>query len=160
MRKRIVGSSSAIQGEIADLPDGWLDLEQIATIEVTSEDPDFPVDTVFKSHSGSGWRASQDGEQHLRIIFDEPATLHRMTLHFVEPDVDRTQEFTIRWSSAQGGPPRDVIRQQWTFSPAGSTSEVEHYDVSLERVAVLELSIRPDLNNGTGRATLVSWRVG
>ena len=27
-------------------------------------------------------------------------------------------------------------------------------------ISVLELSIRPDLNNGTGRATLVSWRVG
>jgi len=87
-------------------------------------------------------------------------TLQRMQLHFVEPEVERTQEFIIRWSSAQGGPPRDVVRQQWNFSPAGSTSEVEHYDVNLERVAVLELSIRPDLKDGTGRATLVSWRVG
>ena len=159
MRKRIVGSS-VIQGEAADLNDSWLDLEQIATIEVTSEDPHFPVEAVFESDSGVGWRASQDGEQQLRIIFDEPTTLHRMQLHFVEPEVERTQEFIIRWSSAQGGPPRDVVRQQWTFSPAGSTSETEHYDVNLERVAVLELSIRPDLNNGAGRATLVSWRVG
>ena len=87
-------------------------------------------------------------------------TLQRMQLHFVEPEVERTQEFIIRWSSALGGPPRNVIRQQWTFSPAGSTSEVEHYDVNLERVAVLELSIRPDLKDETGRATLVSWRVG
>ena len=159
MRKRIVGSS-VIQGEAADLNDSWLDLEQIATIEVTSEDPHFPVEAVFESDSGIGWRASQDGEQQLRIIFDEPTALHRMQLHFVEPEVARTQEFIIRWSSAQGGPPRDVVRQQWTFSPAGSTSEVEHYHVNLERVAVLELSIRPALNNGTGRATLVSWRVG
>ena len=152
--------SSVIQGEAADLNDSWLDLEQIATIEVTSEDPHFPVEAVFESDSGVGWRASQDGEQQLRIIFDEPTALHRMQLHFVEPEVERTQEFIIRWSSAQGGPPRDVVRQQWTFSPAGSTSEVEHYHVNLERVAVLELSIRPALNNGTGRATLVSWRVG
>ena len=158
MRKRIVGSS-AIQSEAGDLNNSWLDLEQIATIEVTSEDPHFPVEAVFESDSGVGWCASQDGEQQLRIIFDEPTTLHRMQLRFVEPEVERTQEFTIRWSSAQSGPPRDVVRQQWTFSPAGSTSEVEHYVVNLERVAVLELSIRPDLNNGTGRATLVSWRV-
>jgi uncharacterized protein (DUF736 family) len=160
MRKRIVGSSSVIQNEIADGTDRWLDLAKIATIEVTSEDPDFPVDAVFESHSGIGWRASQDGEQQLRIIFDEPATLHRMRLHFVEPEVERTQQFTIRWSSALGGPLREVVRQQWTFSPSGSTSEVERYDVNLERVAVLELSIRPNLNHGTGRATLVSWRVG
>jgi hypothetical protein len=160
MRKRIVGSSNVIRGEPTNLNDRWLDLEQIATVEVTSEDPHFPVEAVFESHSGIGWRASQDGEQQLRIIFDEPTTLHRMQLHFVEPEVERTQEFIIRWSSAQGGPARDVVRQQWTFSPAGSTSEVEHYDVNLERVAVLELSIRPDLTNGTGRATMVSWRVG
>jgi hypothetical protein len=142
------------------LNDTWLDLEQIATVEVTSEDPDFPVEAVFEFDSGVGWRASQDGEQQLRIIFDVPTTLHRMQLHFVEPEIERTQEFILRWSSAQGGPARDVVRQQWTFSPAGSTSEVEHYDVNLERVSVLELSIRPDLNNEAGRATLVSWRVG
>ena len=160
MRKRIVGSSNVIRGEAANLNDRWLDLGQIAAVEVTSEDPHFPVETVFESDSGIGWRASQDGEQQLRIIFDEPTTLHRMQLHFVEPEVERTQEFILRWSSAQGGPARDVVRQQWTFSTSGSTSEVEHYDVNLEHVSVLELSIRPDLNNGTGRATLVSWRVG
>jgi uncharacterized protein (DUF736 family) len=159
MRKRIVGSS-VIQSVAADLNDSWLDLEQIASIEVTSEAPNFPVEAVFESDGGVGWRASQGGEQQLRIIFDKPTTLHRMQLHFVEPEVERTQEFIIRWSSAQGGPLRDVVRQQWTFSPAGSTSEVELYDVNLERVAVLELSIRPDLNHGTGRATLASWRVG
>jgi uncharacterized protein (DUF736 family) len=154
------GSSNVIRGEAANLNDTWLDLEQIATVEVTSEDPHFPVEAVFESDSGIGWRASQDGEQQLRIIFDEPTTLHRMQLHFVEPEVERTQEFIIRWSSAQGGPTRDVVRQQWNFSPAGSTSEVEHYNVKLERVSVLELSIRPDLSNATRRATLVSWRVG
>ena len=138
MRKRIVGSS-VIQGEAASLNDRWLDLQQIATVEVTSEDPHCPVEAVFESDSGIGWRASQDGEQQLRIIFDEPTTLHHMQLHFVEPEVERTQEFIIRWSSAQGGPARDVVRQQWTFSPAGSTSEVEHYDVNLARVSVLEI---------------------
>jgi uncharacterized protein (DUF736 family) len=159
MRKRIVGST-VIQGIHANLNEKWLDLEQIATVEVTSEDPHFPVEAVFGSDSGVGWRASQDGEQQLRIIFDEPTTVHRMQLHFVETEVERTQEFIIRWSSAQDGPARDVVRQQWTFSPAGSTSEVENYEVTLDCVAVLELSIRPDLNKGKGRATLVHWRVG
>jgi len=159
MRKRIVVSRT-IQGEAADSNDRWLDLEQIATVEVTSEDPHFPVEAVFKSDSGTGWRAGGDGEQKLRIIFDEPTAVRRIQLHFVEPEVERTQEFIIRWSSAQGGPTRDVVRQQWNFSPTGSTSEVEHYEVNLERVSVLELSIRPDLNNQTRKATLLSWRVG
>jgi uncharacterized protein (DUF736 family) len=159
MRKRIIGST-VIPGNAARSNGRWLPLEQIATVEVTSEDPGFPVESVFASNTGTGWRASQDGEQQLRIIFDEPTTLHRIQLDFFEPEVERTQEFTIRWSSAQGGATREVVRQQWTFSPAGSTSEMEYYDVNLERVAVLELSIRPSLNHGTGRATLVSWRVG
>ena len=92
MRKRIVGPS-IIPGEAGNLNDTWLDLEQIATVEVTSEDPHFPVEAVFESDSSIGWRASQDGEQQLRIIFDEPTTLHRIQLHFVEQEVERTQEF-------------------------------------------------------------------
>jgi hypothetical protein len=157
MRKRIVGSN-AIQGEATSLNYRWLDLEQIATVEVTSEDPHFPVESVFDSDIG--WRASQDGEQQLRIIFDEPTTLHRIQLDFVESETERTQEFSIRWSSAEGGPTREVVRQQWTFSPAGSTGETEYYEVNLEGVSVLELAIRPDLNHGLGRATLARWRVG
>jgi hypothetical protein len=158
MRKRIV-SSTVIHGKTA-VKDRWLDIEQIATVEVTSEDPQFPVEKAFQSQSSIGWRASQDGEQQLRIIFDEPTTLHRMQLSFDEPEVERTQEFVIRYSSAQGGSTQDVVRQQWNFSPTGSTSEVEWYDVNLEHVSVLELSIRPNLNNQTGRASLVTWRVG
>jgi hypothetical protein len=48
MRKRIVGST-VIQGTHASLNEKWLDLEQIATVEVTSEDPHFPVEAVFGS---------------------------------------------------------------------------------------------------------------
>jgi hypothetical protein len=157
MRKRIVGPSRASgrqkTGQI------WLDLEQIATIEVTSEEPNFPVESVFGSEDGVGWRASQKGVQQIRIIFDQPVTLRRIQLHFLEPELERTQEFSVRWSSAEGGPPKEIVRQQWNFSPAGSTSEVEDYDVSLDGVAVLELAITPDLTRREAPATLAKWRV-
>lgn len=158
MRKRIVQPYSATS--TAGSSQGrWLDLEQIATVEVTSEENRFPIETVFEpGDSGTGWRAAEDGEQLLRIIFDEPTTLSRIQLQFSEPDQQRTQEFVIRWCSAQGGPTREVVRQQWNFSP-GSATEIEEYDVTLERVSVLELSIRPDLNPGRGRASLLKWRV-
>jgi hypothetical protein len=159
MRKRIIGSTRT-EVDAAAKSGSWFDLEHTATAEVTSEDPGFPVEAVFQSDNGAGWRAAQDGEQQLRLIFDQPTTVRRMQLHFVESEIERTQEFTIRWSTAQGGPQQEVVRQQWTFSPAGSTREVEHYDVNLEGVAVLELSIRPDLNEARGRATLLKWRVG
>ena len=159
MRKRIIGSAH-VGSEVVPRGDTWLDLEKIATVEVSSEDPRFPVEAIFDPNEDSGWRAAQDGAQLLRIIFDEPTPVHRTRVLFVENEIERTQEFTIRWSPAQGGPTREIVPQQWTFSPEGSTREVEQYDVSLEGVAVLELSIKPDLNAGCGRATLLNWRVG
>jgi hypothetical protein len=137
----------------------WLDLEQIATVEVTSEDPGFPIDSVFRFDNGPGWRASQKGEQQIRIIFDRPLSVHRIQLRFLEPERERTQEFSVRWSSADGGPTKEIVRQQWNFSPAGSGSEVEDYEVDLDGVSVLELAIKPDLTGGEAPATLASWRV-
>lgn len=138
----------------------WIDLGQIATVEVTSEDPNFPIESVFGSTDGPGWRASQKGEQQVRLVFDQPLSVRRIQLHFLEPERERTQEITVRWSSAQGGQPQEIVRQQWNFSPAGSTSEIEDYEVNLEDVAALELVIRPDLTYDEAPATLTAWRVG
>jgi uncharacterized protein (DUF736 family) len=157
MRKRILGPHRAEAG--GELEQGWLDLVQIATVELTSEDPSFPVESALGSGVGPGWRASQKGAQQIRIIFDKPASLHRIRLRFYEAECERTQEFTIRWSSAAGGPTREIVRQQWNFSPAGSTTEIEDYIVELEAVSVLELTIQPDLGR-EAVATLASWRMG
>ena len=158
MRKRIVGPHHAEQGGQSDK--GWLDLEQIATVEVTSEDPSFPIEYALGSNDGPGWRASQGGEQHIRIIFDNPVSVHRIELRFREAGCERTQEFILRWSSESGGSATEIVRQQWNFSPTGSTTEVEHYVVDLDAVSVLELAIRPDLRRPEAVATLGSWRVG
>ena len=157
MRKWIVGQHHARHDDQSDK--GWLDLEQIATVEVTSEDPSFPIEYAFGSNGGRGWRASQGGEQQIRIIFVEPVSVHRMELRFHEADYERTQEFIVRWSSESGGPATEIVRQQWNFSPTGSTTEIEHYVVDLDAVSVLELAIRPDLHRPEAVATLASWRV-
>jgi hypothetical protein len=158
MRKRIVGSR--LPSRTASSDQEWLDLEQIATVEVTSEDPDFPIESAFGPTDGPGWRASQPGEQQIRIVFDEPMSLHRIQLGFCETECERTQEFTVRWLSADGRPPTEIVRQQWNFSPAGSTTEVEDYSVDLDAVSVLELAIQPDLGRRDVVATLAAWRVG
>jgi hypothetical protein len=123
MRKRIVGQASIHKQP--DSTQGWLDLEQLATVEATSEDPDFPIESVFHPSNGPGWRASGKEEQRIRIIFDQPLSIKRIRLRFVEAELERTQEFTISYSGELGGPPKEIVRQQWNFSPAGSTSEVE-----------------------------------
>src|SRR5215831_7582332 len=158
MRKRIV-AQPPMENRSKPL-ESWLDLEHIATIEVTSEDPDFPVESVFRASSNEpGWRALDRGEQQIRMIFDQPVSIRQIHLRFVEAEIERTQEFTIRWRGAEGGLLKEVVRQQWNFSPGGSTSEVENYEVRLDGVSALELAIRPDLDREDACATVAEWRI-
>ena len=136
----------------------WLNLSQVASVEVTSEDPDYPIDEAFECQSTRGWRAAAAGDQQIRIVFDTPTPVRRIQLRFSEPAVERTQEFTLQWYGA-GDSPTVIVRQQWNFSPAGSTVEIEDYHVNLEAVRALELAIRPGLN-GRAVASLDCWRVG
>jgi hypothetical protein len=136
-----------------------MDLGLIATVEVTSEDPKFPIESAFGADGGPGWRASQKGEQQIRLVFDQAQSVRRIQLHFQEPAFDRLQEFTVRWSAADGGQSREIVRQQWNFSPGGSTSEIEDYEVNLDGVSALELVIKPDLTHGEALASLAAWRV-
>lgn len=138
----------------------WLDLECLVTVEATSEDPRFPIESVFSSENRSGWRALHPGKQHIRLLFDQPVALHRIQLCFQETAFERTQEFTLCWWSIAGESATELVRQQWNFSPAGATTEVENYTVDLEAVSVLELAIQPDIRSRDAVATLVSWRLG
>jgi hypothetical protein len=156
MRKRIVNPApqpGATPG------DDWLDLEPIATVEVTSEDPAHPVEAALRGGTGAGWRAAGPGAQTVRLLFDAPQPLRRILLRFAEPARERTQELVLRWSAAEGEPLREIVRQQWTFSPGGSTGEVEDYAVELSGVRVLELTIVPDISGGDARASLAEWRL-
>jgi hypothetical protein len=137
----------------------WMDLGQIATVEVTSEDPGFPIESVFTGVGGPGWRAAEKGEQQIRLVFDQPLVVRRIQLHFIEPTYERQQQFTLRWLAANGGQPREIIRQQWNFNPAGSTTEREDYEVNLEGVSALELAIKPDVSRNEAFASLAAWRV-
>jgi uncharacterized protein (DUF736 family) len=157
MRKRIAGQVP--NQKEPDFAETWVDLEEVATVEVTSEDPNFPVESVFSASKGRGWRAREKGEQQIRIIFDQPMFVKRIRLKFIETEVERTQEFTVRWASAECDPTKEIVRQQWNFSPTGSSSEVEDYEVCLDRVSALELTIRPDLVQGHALATLEEWRI-
>jgi hypothetical protein len=118
-----------------------------------------PIESAFNFEGGLGWRAAELGEQQIRIIFDHPTPIRRIQLHFVETTVERTQEFTLRWSSVRGGPMKEIVRQQWNFSPTGSTHEVEDYHVELKEVSALELAIKPDLTCEKATAGLPMWRV-
>ena len=104
-----------------------------------------------------GWRASQPGEQTIRLLFDGPKDLRRIWLRFSEPQVERTQQFTLHWADSPTGPFREIVRQQWNFNPRSSTTEVEYYKVDLNDVVTLELIIAPDLGKNQAFASLANW---
>lgn len=156
MRKRILASTEAAETQSGQ---HWLDLEQIATVEVSSEDPAFPIESALLSDSGPGWRAAESGEQHIRLIFDQPVDLRRIHFRFDEHERERSQEFTVAWRSAEGHPLKEIVRQQWNFSPGGSPAEIEDYAVNLAGVSVVELTIRPDLTKRDVVASLTTWRM-
>jgi len=95
----------------------------------------------------------------IRLIFDRPQTLKRISLVFEEKETSRTQEFVLRWSPNREGMLREIVRQQWNFSPPHTTTEVEEYRVELSDVAVLEMTITPDIAGGAARASLISLAV-
>ena len=132
----------------------WLDVERTAVVEVTSEDKNFPVELAFKSGDTLGWRAEAPGSQTIRLLFDSPQRLKCISLVFEENETGRTQEFVLRWSPNGDSSLKEIVRQQWNFSPPKSTREVEEYRVDLSNVSVLELIIKPNIGGGVARASL------
>jgi hypothetical protein len=146
MRKRI-GSKLQLESPAANT--GWLDLEAVARVEVTSEDATHPTESALVPVGATGWRAESPGEQTIRLLFEAPQTLRRIRLLFREEKEARTQEFVLRWSPTVDGSSRDIVRQQYHFSPSGATEEIEEYRVELEDVAALDLTIIPNLSGGS-----------
>jgi hypothetical protein len=136
----------------------WLDMDRIASVEVTSEQPGYPIESALRGES-RGWRAANPGTQIVRMIFDQPQTLRRIWLVFEDSENARNQEFVLRWSRGQESSFREIVRQPWNFSPGGSVRENEDYPVHLSEVGILELIIVPDKSGGDVRACLRSFRV-
>ena len=156
MRKRTIGQGSS---EVSAAEPGWMDLERLAQVEITSEDIDRPIESALIPATSSGWRAAQPGEQTIRLLFDEPLKLKLIHLVFHEDEHKRTQEFVLRWSPDGGQSYQEIVRQQYNFSPPEAAWEVEDYDVDLDGVTALELKIVPDISGGSARASLAQLRI-
>src|SRR3979411_1918293 len=99
MRKRLVTPIPQ-----ADPPrdEGWLAIERAAVVEVTSEEKECPAESALVSGKTQGWRAAESGSQTIRLIFDNPRRLTRISVVFEETETERTQEFVLRWSPDGG----------------------------------------------------------
>jgi len=156
MLKRVIGRETQVA-----LPPNhqWLNLDALAQVEVTSEEAAHPIESGLLPGSESGWRAAQPGPQTVRLVFDQPQRIKRVHLEFQEIELERTQQFVLRWSSNGGESYREIVRQQYNFSPPTTTRESEDYPVDLDGVTTLELSIVPEISGGSARASLAQLRL-
>lgn len=145
IRKKLIQETATKSGE-------WLDLVRCATFEVTSEEAASPLDNALTPDSKK-WTASTDGEQIIRIAFDEAQDISKICLLFEETATSRSQEFVLSWLPAGQSTWQEIVRQQFNFSPPNTTQEKENFTVWLERAAALELRIIPERSGG-GRASL------
>ena len=155
LRKQIVPrrptESVSLEGEIS--------IADVATVQVTSEEADHPIDNAFDHNRGPGgsrWIADEPGEQTLILLFDSPQTIRKIGLEIEELAVSRTQELSVSVSSDGGRTYRELVRQEFNFSPPGTSFERELWSTSAGAVTHLRLDIKPDKGGRVGRATLTS----
>lgn len=135
----------------------WQPLQDDVEVELTSEDPERPIEGALLGEGIGGWRAAGPGRQTITLTWSPPIAVRRIRLVFEEHSQARTQEFVVRASTGDG--PREIVRQQFTFSPPGTTVEREEYATNLDGVSQLELAIVPAIDGGNAVATLREWRI-
>ncbi len=156
MRKRLI---TDVKQATSQATEDWLKLEDVAEVEITSEDSSHPIESALLPGEGVGWRAAMPGKQTIRLLFSPPQRLRQIRLCFVETSAPRTQEYVLRWSADGGQSFQDIVRQQWNFSPHTASSETEEHRVELSGVTVLQLIITPDIGNEDAVASLAQLRI-
>jgi hypothetical protein len=155
LRKQIIRQSPTTPAPMT----GQIDVAAVATVLVTSEDPEHPIDHAFDDRRGPGatrWVAGETGEQTLILDFDAPQAIRQVVLEVEEPEVARTQELQLAVSGDGGRTFRELVRQEFNFSPPGTTFERENWAVVAEAVTHLRLVIKPDKGGKPCRSTITS----
>lgn len=138
----------------------WLALDEAISVEISSEEPAHPIEAALVAGDERGWRAAVPGAQTIRLLFDEPHRVRQVRVVIEEHERQRTQEFVLRARVDDAGAPwREIVRQQFTFSPAGATRQREDYQLDLPAISALELTIIPHVGGGDAHASLQQLRV-
>jgi F5/8 type C domain-containing protein len=142
--------------------EGEIDIANCATIAYSSENPAHPVEHLLDGHGGTGatrWiSARSDVTEQIVVEFDEPQTISRLVYEVEETMRERTQEVRVEVSGDEGRTYRQVLVQEYTFSPAGATYQREEQRLNLHQASHLRLTIAPN-KSGFGTATLTSLRL-
>jgi hypothetical protein len=105
------------------------------------------------------WSADYPGEQTIEIRFHQPTSLRRLRVVSSEFAQSRTQEMTVWASLRRGEQHREVVRQQFNFSPHGATTEIEDYELNLDAVSSLQLRVVPCIDGCRAVARVTELRL-
>ncbi|MBM3879979.1 MAG: hypothetical protein FJ387_09705 [Verrucomicrobia bacterium] len=155
MRKRILKPNPNAPAPVA----GELDVAALATVLVTSERIDHPVENAFDASRGPGgsrWVADSPGEQTLILAFDQPQTIRQVLLEVEETQTERTQQVELAYSTDGGRSYRELARQEYNFAPPGTTFERERWELSVVGATHLRLVILPDKGSRPCQASLTA----
>ena len=130
----------------------WLDLDALAEVTIV-------VGGRRVERRRGTWSANSPGEQLIDIRFHHPTSIGRLRVVSSESRQSRTQEMTIWASLHRGEQHREVLRQQFNFSPRGATEEIEDYRLRLEAVSAIQLRIVPSIDGRPAVANVRELRV-
>src|SRR5271169_4301521 len=158
LRKRPPEDDWATSARAAD----EIDIAGGATIAYSSEHPAHPVEHMLDGRSGPGatrWiSARPDAIEHIVVEFDQPQAISRLVYEVEEAIRERTQEVRVEVSEDGGRTYRQILVQEYTFSPGGATYQREDQRFNLLQASRLRLTIVPN-KNGCGTATLTALRL-
>jgi hypothetical protein len=133
VRKRQLEADRATRARAAD----EVDIASCATIAYSSEDPAHPVEHLLDGRSGPG---------ATRWISARPDVIEQIVVEFDKVSEDGGQTY------------RQILVQEYTFSPRGATYQREEQRLNLHQASHLRFTIVPN-KNGSGTATLTSLRL-
>jgi F5/8 type C domain len=144
------------------LADDEIDITGSATVLYSSERPSDPVEHLFDGRSGPGatrWiSARHDTTEQIVVEFDDPQPISRLVYEVEEVEYERTQEVRVEISEDDGRRYRQILAQDYNFSPAGATYQRQDQRFERHRASHLRLTIVPN-KNGSGTATLTTLRL-
>jgi hypothetical protein len=158
LRKRPLEADAATSARAA----GEIDIADCATIAYSSENPAHPVEHLLDGRCGAGatrWiSARRDTVEHIVVEFDRPQAISRLVYEVEEAIRERTQEVRVEVSEDGGRSYRQILVQEYNFSPGGATHQHEEQRFNLLQVTHLRFTIVPN-RRGSGTATLTALRL-
>jgi hypothetical protein len=117
---------------------------------------------MLDRHQGPGatrWTSARsDVTEQIVLEFVKPQTISRLLYEVEERTRERTQEVRLEVSEDEGRTYRQVLAQEFNFSPTGATYRREEQRLNLHQISHLRLTIVPN-KGGSGTATLAALRL-